>query len=335
MKLLNILFILLSTTYGLINISNVKINIHNTLLSSNKIIFKNDDNNKVSYKNKSKNLLKLIRYKNILPTFLLSLTGGLLINPTKILSCGFFISVVNTILIMSSSMVINDIFDINIDKINNYDRPLVNGDITIKEAVIFLCILLGLTEYLSIYFLSANLQNIIHYAMIFITIYTPILKRIPFIKNISCAFLVSFSIFFSGLSTGNIKLNKNYYLFLITINLIFFGSLYNELLLDMRDYEGDKENKIYTIPVLFGNKKSWNIVNIILNTSIILNTCALTYLLNFYYGVILLFIFIPIKNELYTIKKCNYYKNIIISSINNTTKPLYFLLLYMIILSFI
>jgi len=335
MKLLNILFIFLSTTYGLINLSNVKINIHNTLLSSKKMIFKKDDNNKISYNNKCKNLLKLIRYKNILPTFLLSLTGGLLINPTKILSCVFLISVINTILIMSSSMVINDIFDINIDKINNNDRPLINGDITIKESVIFLCILLGLTEYLSIHFLSTNLQNIIHYSMIFITIYTPVLKRIPFIKNISCAFLVSFSIFFSGLSTGNIKLNKNYYLFLITISLIFFGSLYNELLLDMRDYEGDKKNKIYTIPVLFGNKISWNIVNVILNTSIILNTSALIYLLNFYFGVILLFIFIPIKNELYTIKKYNYYKNIIISSINNTTEPLYFLLLYMIILSFI
>jgi heme O synthase-like polyprenyltransferase len=112
MKLLNILFIFLSTSYGFIQLSTVKTNIHRTL-STNNLLFKNEDNKIIN--NKSKNFLKLIRYKNILPTFLLSLTGGLLINPSKIITPVFIVSVINTILIMSSSMVLNDIFDINID----------------------------------------------------------------------------------------------------------------------------------------------------------------------------------------------------------------------------
>ena len=325
MKLLNILLFFFSSSSAFTKIPPVK----------NNLICQLSKNNFNVIINKSKNYLELIRYKNVIPTIFLSLTGGFLINPKKIISPAFIVSLINNVLIMANSMVINDIYDIKIDKNNNLDRPLLNGDIKLKEAIIFSSILLGLTKYLSFKFLPLNLQRIINYSLIFINIYTPILKKIPFIKNIFCATLVSFSIFFSALSTNSLIFNKNYYLLLLTMSFIFFGSLHNELLLDMRDYEGDKINNIYTIPVLFGNKISWNIVNNILNISILLNTSFLIYLFNFYYGIVLLFIFSPIKNELYAIKEFNYCKNIIIKSINNTTKPLYFLLFYILILSLI
>ena len=64
--------------------------------------------------------------------------------------------------------------------------------------------------------------------------YTPILKRITLIKNISCASLVSFSLFFSALASSQSTMllsNKNFGLLSITMGYIFFGSLSNELLL--------------------------------------------------------------------------------------------------------
>lgn len=325
MKLTNIFLLILTSCSAFYKIPSIKDNLKCS-------ISKNNYSNTII---KPKSYMKLIRYKNILPTFFLSLSGGILVNPIKIFSKTFIVSLVNTILIMSSSMVINDIYDIKIDKSNNIDRPLVSGEISKKEAIIFVSILIGLTEFLSIRFLPLNLQKIIDYSIIFINIYTPILKKIPLIKNISCALLVSFSIYFAGLST-NILLNyKNYPLFIITISLIFFGSLYNELLLDMRDYDGDRTNKIFTIPVLFGKKKAWNFINSVLNFNIILNTMALSYFYNFKFGLLLLLIFTQVKFDLYTIKKFNYSNNVIKKVIDSFCEPYYFLLFYIYLLNFL
>ena len=154
---------------------------------------------------------------------------------------------------MSSSMIINDIFDLNIDKINNKSRPLVNGEIKLYEAIFSVFILLGFTEFLSIKYLTYKLQKIVNIAILIISVYTPIFKKILFIKNISCASLISFSTYFTSVSlidNYNIK-SKNINIFFISFLLLFFGSLYNELLLDMSDYRGDKLNNINTIPVFY------------------------------------------------------------------------------------
>ena len=140
--------------------------------------------------------VKIIRPNNILPTFLLCLTGGWIINPSiynLLHSQSFLISTINTILIMSNSMIINDLYDINIDKINSPNRPLVTGEITKTDAIIYIISLLSITEYLNYRFLPSSLQWIIHLAILNTIIYTPILKKMLLIKNISCAALVAWS----------------------------------------------------------------------------------------------------------------------------------------------
>jgi geranylgeranylglycerol-phosphate geranylgeranyltransferase len=233
-------------------------------------------------------------------------------------------------------MIFNDIFDIEIDKINNNNRPIVTGEITKKVASIYATILFTLIQILNITFLPFSLQQITNFIIFITFIYTPILKKIPIIKNISCALLVSFSVIFNGLSIiyKNSKINdKNLILLLITTKLIFFGSLYNELLLDISDIKGDRENNIYTIPVIFGNKISWNFAYFILIFNFLINSIFINYLYNYFSGIILLFICSILVNDLYNVKLNNYSKNIIKDTVNNTTKPLFCLLLYLCILS--
>jgi 4-hydroxybenzoate polyprenyltransferase len=45
-------------------------------------------------------------------------------------------------------MVVNDIYDINLDKIDHPTRPLPSGIITLPEATGLVCILIGAIEYL-------------------------------------------------------------------------------------------------------------------------------------------------------------------------------------------
>jgi 4-hydroxybenzoate polyprenyltransferase len=227
-------------------------------------------------KDKTQKMLKLMRYKNILPSILLSFSGGWILNHSitvLIKSPAFLTATVSTVSIMTSSMIINDIFDIEIDRINHPSRPLVNGDISKKEAILTTTILLSFTEFLSFKYLPYNLQLVIHAAILNIILYTPFLKKIIFIKNISCASLISFSSIFAGLASlydNNVLPNKkNMDLITITGRFLFLGSFFNEMLLDMRDYEGDKQNNIHTIPVVFGKEFTWYLAFTILKINIL------------------------------------------------------------------
>lgn len=287
---------------------------------------------------KTKNFIKLIRPINIIPTLALSFYGGFMMNKSlyKLLkSSSFIVSVINTILIMSSGMIINDIIDISIDKTNNPDRPLVNGDVSLREAKIYVLLLLVLTEFLSFKFLPNELQLIVNLAIVNIGIYTSFLKKIPLIKNLSCAFLVAFSSVFSGMaSVENIFLHKNISLLLITSYLVFIGSLCNEILLDISDIIGDKLNKINTIAVLYGEDFSLNLVEYILKINVMFVTIFVANLFNIQKGLPLLVILSPLVNNLNKIRKYNYSYNIIRKQVKKTNKPLFMSLLYLILLSF-
>jgi geranylgeranylglycerol-phosphate geranylgeranyltransferase len=290
------------------------------------------------FKNKINGLVRLIRPKSILPTLFLNLSGGWIMNPSfnnLIHSTSFIVSTANTILILMSSMVINDIYDYKIDKVNNPSRPIASGQIKIYEAVLLNIFLVGTAEILSMRFLCESLQLIIHFAIINVFLYTPVFKRIPFIKNISCASLVAFTIFFSGLSstTSVITQHKNFGFLAITLSLVFYGSLSNEILLDIRDYEGDKKNGVVTIPVLFGKNIAWLCAKIVANLNIMSNVLSLFYLTDFNTGAFLAVICSPITFNLYKLKNEGYTKKNIEKVVNDTNVPLFFTLLYFCILA--
>jgi len=342
MKLFNFIIIFL---YGINTTSfviNRKINIKyiNTQFPRNTLIVYNspkDVPKKVSIINKTKSFFKIIRYRNIMPTLLLSCSGGVIINPSYNLfhSSKFIISSIITVLIMSCSMIINDVFDVNIDKVNSPTRPLVTGEITMREAKIYIILLLSLTEFLNS-LLPYNLQVITHLAIINIILYTPIFKYLLLIKNISCALLVAFAVVFAGLTaqnTLNIWLNQNIKLLVIASRIIFFGSLHNEILLDMTDVEGDAKNHVNTIPVLFGNNITFKIVYYITKINVLWNTFDVIRLFNLHLGMFFMVLSTPLIINLKKIKKYDYNKELILQTVNETNKPLLLTLTLLCILS--
>jgi len=295
-----------------------------------------NSNHRLNVCNKFQSLLKLMRVKSIPPTFLLCFSGGWIINPSLhnlLKSVPFMVSTINTLLIMTASMVINDIYDVEIDRINSPHRPLVNGEVTIKEAYLLSLLLLGLSEYLTFKFLPFNLQMIIQLAIGKIILYTPLFKRIFLIKNISCAGLVSFSIFFNGLaSEGNTLLatNTNFGLLGIALSLIFFGSWSNELILDIRDIEGDKNNNIVTIPTLFGKDFSWLLVYAINNYNIISNSLSIAYLYNSPgIGSVIVVILTPLLVNLFKVKQEKYSLESLKNYTQKSNYPLLVLICYL------
>lgn len=284
--------------------------------------------------NKTRAFYKMIRPNNILPTSLLCFAGGFISNPCKILSKQFVASSMITLIVMSNSMIINDIFDMEIDKTNNPTRPLISGEIKKKEAILVSALLIVASEILNILFLPRSAQLVAHIANLIILIYTPILKRVTYLKNISCAALISFSVFFPGfVLQPNRIINKNTILLGILSNTLFMGSFINEVLLDIRDKEGDKKNNIITLPVKHGNDRSLDFVTNMLVRIVIVNMLTLTKMYTIICGFAYMFIHVPYLTNLEIIKKRNYdaisIKNALIGSI----KTLFFVVLYICILS--
>ena len=289
----------------------------------------------VDFSTKFLHFKKLIRAESILPTSLLCFTGGFMMNPSiqgLLQNSRFMISTINTVLILSSSMIVNDIFDMELDRVDHSDRPLVNGSISRNEAIGYLFGLLSMIEFLNIRFLPDNLQTIFHLAIVNILLYTPIYKKIPFVKNIFCAAIIAFSIFVSGLSACNglMIINPGFSILSIALSIIFFGSWYSEVLLDITDYEGDRKNGIYTVPVLYGKKNAWRFASLLLYFNILSNTLSLSYLFGRGIGMVLPLIFSPMVYDCLSIPRESFSTK---HAVKNTRKPLFLLVIYLCSLS--
>lgn len=278
---------------------------------------------------------QIIRPENIIPALLLCSTGGWLANPSfKLLfaSQTFYVSTLVTLLIMSASMVINDIFDYPIDKINNPTRPLITGVLTLRDAIGLTSAFFASAEIISFFYLPKFLHSILHISILNAVLYTPFLKRIPLLKNISCSSMIAFAPIFTGLSV--INANANIHLLAILVRLVFFGSLQIEMLLDICDQEGDEMNGIRTIPVLFGKERTLTSVVRIFLFNII--TISIDISRQFGLKMGLVFAFAHLKNfyNLIKITEYKFSKDYIKYTINATFYPFIQSLLYFSTLTF-
>lgn len=335
------------TIYGFIKNQNQIINKR----ISNLFDLSNDENEKIVPINEIQNdniiikkiysISKLTRSGNIIPTLLLSFSGGWIMNPSisnLIHSTPFITSNINAVLIMSLSMILNDLFDIEVDKLNNPSRPLITGEISKMEAIFVSGLLFLTIEYLTTTYLPSNIQFITNLIILDVLFYTPFFKKITFIKNINCALIVSFALFYSGLSVSdhNLLLNDNHYeLLSITMNYIFWGSINNELMMDISDLEGDKQSGIKTLPVILNKPASLFLVHSILFCNTMSNSLSLVYLYNnAQYGIIPVLLYVPIFVDFIKVKNQGYSSYTINKTLNNSMIPMVIFLLYMCVLSY-
>ncbi len=193
---------------------------------------------------KIKPFIKLIRPLNVAITFL-SVWAGVFISAGKIESGNLLkilLASIGAALINASGNVINDVFDIATDKANRKkNRPLVDGEISKKAAVIFYVIL----TLLSIPFLyySGTAQLIIGIiSIVLLFLYSLILKRLPMLGNIIVGLETGLVFVYAGFLTETWWNSFIPFYFALHINII------RELIKSWEDLPGDSQNFIYTLP---------------------------------------------------------------------------------------
>ena len=178
-------------------------------------------------------------------------------NDPIILTWNIILGVITYFFLAGSGMVINDYYDIEIDKINRPERPIPRGAITLKQAKILWIAtsLIGITIAIlhSVLFNIGYLNVIIAVLFAFMGwLYAAWGKKSGFIGNIIVS--ISFSI---GLIYGAVLNNSNvppyiYFFFLTS----FFLLLSREVIKGCEDIEGDKNQGVKTLAIQIGVKKS-------------------------------------------------------------------------------
>ncbi|HIQ50207.1 MAG TPA: digeranylgeranylglyceryl phosphate synthase [Nanoarchaeota archaeon] len=155
----------------------------------------------------------------------------------------FLLAFVSVFFICAGGMLINDFFDIEIDKINKPQKWKITkkySKLLVIFSSIFFCI--GIITSL---FLGINAFLLAFFNSILLILYSFKLKRIIFIKNLVIAYLVA-SIFLYG---GIISQNPAP---IVLSLLAFVSNIGREIIKDVEDFEGDKKANIKTLAVAIG-----------------------------------------------------------------------------------
>uniref|UniRef100_A0A832D1S3 Uncharacterized protein n=1 Tax=Ignavibacterium album TaxID=591197 RepID=A0A832D1S3_9BACT len=197
--------------------------------------------------------IKLTRPINCLITALVILVGGIISSSQNSIEINLILASIVAAIVAASGNVINDLFDIELDKIAHPDRPLANGNLKIIEAKIIYIVLIIITISISL-ILNLQLLIITLFALTLLYFYSFLLKKIPLFGNTVIAFLTALAFLFGGIAVDNISGAVIPAIFAFLINLI------RELVKDAEDYEGDKIYNVNTIPIKYGMQRTKQIV---------------------------------------------------------------------------
>lgn len=228
--------------------------------------------------------LNLIRWKNLLMIALMQyLIKYALLLPFKVSHSisttlndfHFFLLVLATLLIAAGGYVINDIYDVETDKINKPNLRIIDKHITEKTAFTLFMVLnvigVGIGFYLANSIGKSGFFAIFFVASALLYIYSSSLKQIAVVGNIIVSIVVALSILLvavfelipvmyannQAVQTTFIKIIIDYAVFAFMINLV------REMVKDLEDIKGDQKAEITTLPVLLGKDRANKIVFII------------------------------------------------------------------------
>jgi geranylgeranylglycerol-phosphate geranylgeranyltransferase len=181
-----------------------------------------------------------------------SVTAGLaaivayLIATGTIIPAALLLFVVVT-LVTAAGNVINDYFDVEIDRVNRPDRPIPSGQVSLPAARAY-AVTLFLAAILVCLFTNELCIAIAVINAILLIGYAARLKRTPLFGNITVSYLAASMFLFGGAFAGIPGL---FHVMPFAV-MTFFAMLARELVKDAEDVEGDKASGAVTIPIRYG-----------------------------------------------------------------------------------
>jgi geranylgeranylglycerol-phosphate geranylgeranyltransferase len=200
---------------------------------------------------KLEGLLRLIRPLNCIVMSFAVLVGASLTGLGNLQWTDLIFGAITAFTLTGAAMAVNDYYDHDIDRINEPNRPIPSGQVSLKASLVVTAIMtfigLSFAFTISLYCLIFATA-----AWIIMVTYTTIGKRVGFPGNLLVSACVAAPFLFGSIVAVNT----------ITINILLFASMAflsntgREITKGIVDIEGDKQHKIKTLAVIFGSEKA-------------------------------------------------------------------------------
>lgn len=214
-------------------------------------------------------LLQIIRWKNLLLIALIQLIIKYYLIPIfnvepVLTNIQFVFVVLATVLIAIGGYIINDIYDVETDKINKPEKVWLSDSNSIKRSFIvyrtlsIIGVLLGI--FVSIIQVKFTHSLLFILPVILLQLYAFKLKKVLIIGNVLVSILVAYSVLILMFFETNILIlhndnsqNLGYVIWVLTI-FAFGINLLREIVKDAEDSIGDKVIGAESIPIRFGKR---------------------------------------------------------------------------------
>jgi len=209
----------------------------------------------------------------------------------------FLFTFCTALFLEASTFALNDFYDIDIDKKNKRnDRPLARGDLSPKTALGLFFVLFPLGIICS-YFVNLTCFFIALITALFAIMYDVILKKIKLVGNFFIAYTMAIPFIFGGaavLQESGVTLTLSPGVFIITL-IAFLAGSGREIMKDVMDFSGDRQQGVTSFPTYLGIQKSQRLAALFFIAAVILSflpfispSYAIYYQNYYYLGTVLM-----------------------------------------------
>ncbi|ELZ14451.1 prenyltransferase [Natrinema thermotolerans DSM 11552] len=228
-------------------------------------------------------LLELTRPVNVIAASALTFIGAFVASGVAEEPLAVAAAVAATGLAVGAGNAINDYFDREIDRINQPGRAIPRGAVSPRGALAFSGLLFAGAVALAVT-LPATAIAIAGVNLLALVAYTEFFKGLPGLGNALVAYLVGSTFLFGAAAVGEIAPA------VVLFVLAAIATLTREIIKDVEDIEGDREEGLNTLPIAIGERKALIVAAVLLVVAVVASPIPF---LRGYFGVAYLLVVAP------------------------------------------
>ncbi|TYT60856.1 geranylgeranylglycerol-phosphate geranylgeranyltransferase [Natrialba swarupiae] len=227
-------------------------------------------------------LVELTRPVNVIAASVLTFIGAFVAGG-DLAQFDVVAAVAATGLAVGAGNAINDYFDREIDRINQPDRAIPRGAVSPRTALVFSVFLFGMAVALAL-MLPWQALAIAAINLVALVAYTEFFKGLPGVGNALVAYLVGSTFLFGAAAVERIEPS------VVLFVLAAIATLTREIVKDVEDVEGDREEGLNTLPIAIGERRALQVAAALLVVGVLAS--PVPYVLG-YFGIAYLVLVVP------------------------------------------
>ncbi len=192
-------------------------------------------------------LISLMRPVNAAVSFLAILSVGVMASGEIHTDATMLLAAFAGMLIGSAGNIINDVFDVNIDRVNKPQRAIASGTVSRRAAAVWASVC-GFTGIILSIPLGTAALSIAAGSVLLLYAYSARLKRVPLLGNVVVGAVTGMAFIYGGFAAEAPLIG------VVPAAFAFLMNVGREILKDIEDMPGDNSSGHLTFPLMYGER---------------------------------------------------------------------------------